>query len=300
VELLKTLSDKPACHKAATHQLITSCRSIREDAMNPQPLVENLETTKSIFATRLAICELRDADARIPPQCAPIMAVSARIDVKISQNLSKSTTHAAEQVSSGDLRACLKALESKPQSWTSYSNSRQYASIICDASRVDILKDEALELFHLLITVGHDMSHVLADALQRAISQQQAEMAFAEAIKDLRTEQLQDLAKAHQESKAVMEDSSSQLSKAASHVSDTIRLASGSASDLKQIVEAIFRSAATGGAELASLRFRDAEANHEVVMALRNMVQEVTNNDVTILRESLSEAASIVVRIFLG
>jgi Tht1-like nuclear fusion protein len=300
VELLKTLNDKPACHKAATHQLITSCQSIREDAMNPRPSVENLETTKSIFAARLAICELRDASARTPPQCAPIMTVSARIDMKISQNLSKSTTYAAEQISSGDLRACLKALESKPQSWTSYSNSRQYASMICDASRVDILKDEALELFRLLTNIGYDMSHALADALQRAISQQKAEMAFAKALKDLRTEQLQDLAKAHQENKAVMEESSDQLSKAASHVSDTIRSASGSASDLKQIVEAIFRSAATGGAELAYLRFRDAEASHKVVMALHNMVQEVTNNDVAILRESLSEAASIVVGIFVA
>jgi hypothetical protein len=171
--------------------------------------------------------------------------------------------------------------------------------MICDASRVDILKDEALELFRLLTTVGYDMSHALADALQRAVSQQESEIAFAEALKDLRTEQLQDLAKAHQESKAVMEESSDQLCKAANHVLDTIRLASGSASDMKQIVEAIFRSAATGGAELASLRFRDAEANHKVVMALHNVVQEVTNNDVATLRESLSEAASIVVRIFL-
>ena len=172
--------------------------------------------------------------------------------------------------------------------------------MICDASRVDILKDEALDLFRLLTTVGYDMSHALADALQRAISRQEAEMAFAEALKDLRTEQLQDLAKTHKESKAIMEESSDQLSKAASHVSDTIRLASASASDLKQIVEAIFRSAATGGAELAYQRFRDAEANHKVVMALHNMVQEVTNNDVAILRESVSEAASIVVGIFLG
>ena len=162
------------------------------------------------------------------------------------------------------------------------------------------MKDEALELFRLLTNIGYDMSHALADALQRAISQQKAEMAFAEALKDLRTEQLQDLAKAHQESKAIMEESSNQLSKAASHVSDTIRLASGSASDLKQIVEAIFRSAATGGAELAYLRFRDAEASHKVIMALHNMIQEVTNNDVAILRESLSEAVSIVVGILVA
>jgi hypothetical protein len=228
------------------------------------------------------------------------MAVSAKTDVKISLNLSKSTTHAAEQVSSNDLRACLKALESKPQSWTSYSNSRQYASMICDASRVDIMKDEALELFRLLTTIGYEMSHALTDALRRATSQQEAETAFAEALKNLHAEQLQDLAKAYEESKAVMEVNSDQLSKTASHVSETIRLASGSASDLKQLVEAVFRSVATGSAELAYMRFRDAEASHEVAMALHNMVQDVTNNDVAILRDCLSETVSIVVRTFLG
>ena len=268
--------------------------------MNPRPSVENLETTKSIFAARFALCELRDASARIPPQCAPIMAVSAQTDVKISQNLSRPTTHAAEQISSSDLKACLKALESKPQSWTSYSNSRQYASMICDASRVDIMKDEALELFRLLTAVGYEMSHALTDALQRAASQQEAETAFAEALKNLHAEQLQDLAKAYEESKAVVEVNSDQFNKAASHFSDTIRLASGSASDLKQLVEAVFRSVATGSAELAYMRFRDAEASHEVAMTLHNMVQDVTNNDVAILRDSLSETASIVVRTFLG
>lgn len=300
MELLETLNDKPACRKAATRLLITSCQSIREDAINPRPSVEDLETTKSIFAARFALCELRDASARAPPQCAPIMAVSAKTDVKISLNLSKSTTHAAEQVNSNDLRACLKALESKPQSWTSYSNSRQYASMICDASRVDIMKDEALELFRLLTTVGYEMSHALTDALRRATSQQEAETAFAEALKNLHAEQLQDLAKAYEESKAVMEVNSDQLSKAASHVSETIRLASGSASDLKQLVEAVFRSVATGNAELAYMRFRDAEASHEVAMALHNMVQDVTNNDVAILRDCLTETVSIVVRTFLG
>jgi hypothetical protein len=162
------------------------------------------------------------------------------------------------------------------------------------------MKDEALELFRRLTTAGHEMSHALTDALRRATSQQEAEMAFAEALKDLHAEQLQDLAKAHQETKAVMEDSSDKLGKAASDISETIRSASVNMADLKQMVEAIFRSAATGGAELAYIRFRDAEANHEVVMALQNRVQEVTNNDVAILRESLTGAASIAVRIFLG
>src|SRR5256885_9083620 len=38
---LHTLSDKPECHKVATHQLITSCQSIREDTLQPKPSLED-------------------------------------------------------------------------------------------------------------------------------------------------------------------------------------------------------------------------------------------------------------------
>jgi hypothetical protein len=74
VGLLKTLSDKPECHKVATHQLITSCQSIREDTLQPKPSLEDLEKRKSIFAARLAICELQEANANTPPQCKPILS----------------------------------------------------------------------------------------------------------------------------------------------------------------------------------------------------------------------------------
>lgn len=267
-QLLETWDNKPACHKAATRLLIVSCKSIKEDVTNPQPSIENLENTKSIFAARLAICELRDAGVSTPSQCIPITAVSGDVPGKIT---------------SGDLRACLKTLESKPQSWTSYSNSRQDSVAICAFSRADIMKDEGLELLRLLTTVGYGVSQALADAHLYATSQQEAEMAFGEALKAVHEEQLRDLAH--------LKESSTQLNEVASHVSDTIRLANITAADLNQLIETIFLSAATGGAELASIRFRDAEANHEAALALQELVQDVTNNDFAILRDGLSEVA---------
>ena len=296
MELLKDLGNKPACHKAATHQLITSCQSIREDTLNPSPSFEELEATKSIFAARLAICELRGANVNTPSACKPLLSFSTNTYQDSRRVPSQSSGPVGDHVSSADLTACLRVLEDRTQWWISYSNSRQHAALICDASRTEILKDEALNLFHLLTTLGYEISQTLADALQRANSQQEAEMAFAEALKDLHTEQLQDLAKAHQENDVVLETSRNQLAEAVHHVSDTIHSASVSAADLKQMVEAIFLSAAAGGAELASIRFRDAEAHHEVAVALQNMVQEVTNNDFAILREGLSEVVTLAVR----
>lgn len=296
-ELLRIMNNKPACHKVATHQLITFCKSIKEDTTNPRPSVEALEATKSIFAARLAICELREASASIPSQCKPLFSISLDISDGSTRNPLRLSSSAAEQVSSADLRACLRALEARPQSWTSYSNGRQDAALICDASRADIKKEEALELFSLLTTLGFELSQAIVDALQRATSQQEAQIAFAEALKDLHTQQRQDLIKAHRENKAIIEESSNQLTEAVQHVSDTIRSAGvRSAADLKQMVETIFLSAATGGAELASIRIRDAEANHEVALALKEMVQGVANNDFAVLREYLRDIVDMAVR----
>jgi hypothetical protein len=296
VELLKTLSNKPACHKAATRQLITSCQSIREDTFNPRPSLEDLETTKSIFAARLAICELQEANVNTPPQCNSLLSVSLDASNWSSGNPSQFSSQKAKQVSSPDLRACLRALEAKPQSWTSYSNSRQHAVLICHASRTEIMKDEALNLFRLLTALGSEISQALVDALERATTRQEAEVAFAEALKNLHSEQLQELASAHRDSKAVIRESSSQLTEAVLHVSHTIHSASVSAAELKQMVEAIFLSAATGGAELASIRLRDAEANHEIALALKHMLQDVASNEVPIIREGLRGVVDMTVR----
>jgi hypothetical protein len=294
VGLLKTLSDKPECHKVATHQLITSCQSIREDALQPKPSLEDLEKRKSIFAARLAICELQEANANTPPQCKPIL--SGPLTAYDSSSSRSPQRSGDQQVSSDELRKCLRALEAKPQSWTSYSNSRQHAALICDVSRSQIIKDEALSLFHLLTGLGSDLVQALADALQRGHSRQEAEMEFAEALKKLHNEQVQDLARSHRAHQAVIEESNNQLTNVVSYVSDTISSARRSAADLKQMVEAIFLSAATGGAELASIRLRDAEANHEVALALKEMVQDVASNDFAILLDSLKEAIDTAVR----
>lgn len=294
MDLLNTLSDKPACHKATIHQLITSCQSIREDTLHPRPSLEDLETTKSIFAATLAICELREANVKTPSKCMPLLSVSlAAYDGSSS---SPSQLSAGQQVSSTNLRACLRGLEAKPQSWTSYSNSRQHVAQICDVSRTEIMKDEALSLFHRLTKLGFDNIQALADALQRANSHREAEIASAKALKELHIAQAQDLARAHRENKAVIQESNNQLTNITNHVSDTIRSAGGRAADLKRMIEATILSAATGDAELASIRLKDAEANHEAAVALKEMVQDVASNDVAILRDSLREAIDTTVR----
>lgn len=292
--LLETLEGKPVCHQVATHQLITSCQSITEDTLNPRPSLDDLEKTKSIFAARLALCELAQANANSPSQCKPLLAISLDAYEWTAKTLSQVSV--SEQVSSTDLRACLQALQAKAQSWTSYSNSRQHAAVICDVSRSEIMKGEALNLFHLLTGLGSQTMQALHDALQRATSQQEeAHIAFAEALTDLHAAQLQDVARIHDANKAVIEETGSQAIQAAHRTGEVIGSVGMAAVNLKQLIETIFLSAATGGAELASRRLQDAEANHEMALALKQVVHHVATNDLSIVRESLRGAAEMAV-----
>lgn len=63
-------------------------------------------------------------------------------DAKLQHQLmgGSSTQSNSDKVGIRHIRECLQSLESRPQWWTSYSNSRQNAAIMCQAARADIEK----------------------------------------------------------------------------------------------------------------------------------------------------------------
>lgn len=67
-----------------------------------------------------------------------------------------------------DLEQCLRSLESRPQWWTSYSNNRQNAMIICQASRIEAEKEEMLSLHQSLAKSTVKLDEALQEALRRA------------------------------------------------------------------------------------------------------------------------------------
>ena len=88
-----------------------------------------MDDLKSVYATRLAICELRSAGAPIPPKCE-----------SFAPALNNDKGKAYDKGDNRDLSHCLKSLESRPQWWTSYSNNKQNAIVMCRAARVEIEK----------------------------------------------------------------------------------------------------------------------------------------------------------------
>lgn len=120
----------PSCHRLATSVLLKSCQSI--DSAKDDVEV-SIEDTRSIYAAKLAVCEIQSADTDVPPSCQTLTSTR-------KTGLFKKA--GAQPVTKSHLSHCLQALETRPQWWTSYSNNRQNAVVICQAARADIERGE--------------------------------------------------------------------------------------------------------------------------------------------------------------
>ena len=128
LQLLSALQGSPSCNRVAASTLLDSCHSIDG---SKQAAELSFEDARSIYAAQLAVCEIESAESSIPQSCRALVPV---LDSKVHKRAPQ------ERTRKGLLSQCLQTLESRPQWWTSYSNNRQNAVVMCQAARVDIEK----------------------------------------------------------------------------------------------------------------------------------------------------------------
>ena len=128
LQLLSAMQGSPSCNRIAASMLLDSCHSIDGSIQDAET---SFEDARSIYAAQLAMCEIVSAESPIPDSCRSLIPV---LDSKVHQPLPQ------KSIRKGQLSQCLQSLESRPQWWTSYSNSRQNAVVMCQAARVDIEK----------------------------------------------------------------------------------------------------------------------------------------------------------------
>lgn len=148
--IIRSVEDLPVCSKVATAALITSCAGMNTD---PETTVDNyIEQANTVYAARLAVCELVDASVTIPSECndfVPTRKTTGKRSVYSwlrPDGPSEPITHYQdyEEVTEKSLQSCTKALGAKPQFWTSYSNSRQNAVVMCHAMAASVQKGKYL------------------------------------------------------------------------------------------------------------------------------------------------------------
>lgn len=140
LQLLSSMQASPSCNRLAASTLLNSCQNIEGST---HYIEANLDDIRSIYAAQLAMCEISSAGLTIPQECKPLQPVNQPPGLQDSQrHPSEGNVRPGIDKSVGkrQLSQCLRLLESRPQWWTSYSNSRQNAMVMCQAARVDIEK----------------------------------------------------------------------------------------------------------------------------------------------------------------
>lgn len=173
-------------------KLLTSCQSLSSaESSGGAEIVHTLDQVKSIYAARLALCELSGAGATIPVSCSSIRIASDRIHNDSTIDL----IDIADDFAAPIVEGCLRGLESRPQWWTSYSNSRQNAIVICQAARIEIEKEEILNLHQSLAKNAENLNLALQSALHDAAAENVQQKAFMEEVHKLRNQLTAELQK---------------------------------------------------------------------------------------------------------
>lgn len=141
------MESSPTCNRLAALNLINSCKSLEhspnDSKKNPD---EVLDYVKSEYAARLAVCEIIGATVTPPRECAMLIpssnaCVKQRFKSLFQWHEPKPTDELCyPDASQAQFERCLRTLDGRPQWWISYSNARQNAVVMCQASRDAIEK----------------------------------------------------------------------------------------------------------------------------------------------------------------
>ncbi|KAK8157780.1 hypothetical protein BKA80DRAFT_312207 [Phyllosticta citrichinensis] len=196
---IRDMESSPACQQLATTTLIDSCQSL--DLMagsDSHSASQNLmDVIKKEYSARLAVCELQGIKDGVPRECSPFVpSVDACrssqprgfFDRYMKQKKGGPRRLCYPNFTQQELKTCANALFNHPQRWTSFSNARSNAIIICQASRAAVENDEYLRKLREATDAQSGAAESLVQIIhevQAAFSQQKA---FTEAAHQFQSE----------------------------------------------------------------------------------------------------------------
>ncbi|KAF2243777.1 hypothetical protein BU26DRAFT_109008 [Trematosphaeria pertusa] len=191
IQILEKTNTQPICQRRAAMNLINDCRELEQQPNHDDSKTEEaLEFQKDAYATRLAVCEIDRAKARIPDACSVATLSSEACHQKqgwrfyLQRRSHNSTTELCyPQASPKQVAACMKALHDKPQDWTSFSNARQNALTMCQASRDAMEREKTLSQYKSLSDAIEHMSQALFKAMKNFHEERLNQERFAEQVK---------------------------------------------------------------------------------------------------------------------
>ncbi|OJK02636.1 hypothetical protein ASPACDRAFT_57639 [Aspergillus aculeatus ATCC 16872] len=205
--LIDSMKLAPSCNRLAVSELVSSCQSIggRTEKQDTDIYLD-LELVRSLYAARLAICELREAKAAAPDTCSSLVIVPPQKRGKFGFIFGdRIRFRAPEVIQKPQLESCLQSLETRPQWWTSYSNSRQNAVVICQAARDETEKEELLELYRSILNSSAELERGLHEALEVAAADLARQKEFMQVVGIMRSRMRQELEETDMRLKSTMD-----------------------------------------------------------------------------------------------
>ena len=201
------MKSSPSCHRVAATRLVSSCQALGETPVDPSSS-EALDLTRSVYAARLAICELDDAGVAVPSPCLRLTVPPPTRPKTFFRFTNKSQSHdtGSDLFPKEVVEHCLKTLEARPQSWTSYSNNRQNAVVICQAARIETEKESLLDLHRSIMESSFKLNEGLRLALQKAAMEASRNEKFLQTVQNLQANLVTEFGKTEGHFRSVFEN----------------------------------------------------------------------------------------------
>ncbi|OGM45195.1 nuclear membrane fusion protein Kar5 [Aspergillus bombycis] len=307
VQLLESMRSSPSCNRIAASRLVTSCQSVREKTHNvDSETYRVLEHTRSLYAARLAICELEGAGTHIPNACLPVTIPPPQKKGIFGFSIkSGSPVNGVDPIPVQLLESCLKSLESRPQWWTSYSNSRQNAFVICQAARIENEKEELLDLHRSLVQGSNKLNQGLQEALRAAAAEFSQHRAFANEVANMNARLVHDMEETRSHFKTMIEKVfykiearavsalntiTSVLGKAqaeATALDKNIQNVSSEVSKLQYTFQDLLDEMLSANEQITLAHQQNAVSHNELAVNLRSKLEYILQDDVARLLHNL-------------
>ncbi|CAO2655665.1 Nn.00g044680.m01.CDS01 [Neocucurbitaria sp. VM-36] len=161
VDFVVSMQTAPTCTRMAASHLMNECKLLEHAPdfakSRPEAYLDNVKTE---YAAKLAVCELLSAQPNnpVPPPHCEILVPSAKACGRggswwHTKPEAPNDKQCYPELKEYQYTQCLKSLQSTPQFWTSFSNARQNAVVMCQASRDAIERENHLDTFKNLTQV---------------------------------------------------------------------------------------------------------------------------------------------------
>jgi uncharacterized protein YoxC len=290
IQVVENHDSLPYCQKMAASSLIHSCATLQgktSDEDEPQGTSQDMNATlgeeKTLYAARLAICELSDSKVPVPKQCTSF--IPTRETTKKTgwfgylpvPGVWKSIVRYPdyEQATKRDRDACVQALYASNQAWHSYSNAGQDAVKLCHAVRGDIERDQELQVYRGLTENVANVAEAMHHMDETIRVQEEAMDHLVIRTQQLTEDLLKDLPELREMYRQTVIDLTDDVRLVATKVSEASSALEAHNSDIRTSGEYLERLAASAGSHLSELleqhtanvnvAFQDSANSHQRV-----------------------------------